>query len=419
MAAWLAASAAFGIGAAFAQPAAAVGSGVAGIVYGDANSNMVADPGEGLAMVTLTISVPTTTGSTTLTAVTGSSGSFSFANVPAGHYLIFGQAPGGWNVIPQPVAVPSTQASQLRIRAVRPLNGALHATLTFNKHQYHVGDTAVVTITLRNSGTTTLAGITAECNHIGDANQVNAVGPAWGALATSAAGVSIPAGRSITVHVSTIVPQAAMQFGTFVAACDFGYSNVSEPTRPQADDLAVVPGGFGTVAVQVTGYPHGLQGAGTGVAGARLVLINTLGCPFVAQGTSNATGAVTLQHIPAGSYTLYIYPPSGWKSAFQNPTGASVMGGRTSTLFFQLVPGAARVPAAPAAPSSDCPASTPVQTPTPAAPSSSPRASGAATASGPMLASTGRATGALATIGVVTTLSGVILTALGSRRRAA
>jgi hypothetical protein len=65
----------------------------------------------------------------------------------------------------------------------------------------------------------------AACNRIGDGYLLNGTGPGWGDLVWNR-GVTIAAGETRTFDVSETVPQASLNRGKVVAACDFGYSEV-------------------------------------------------------------------------------------------------------------------------------------------------------------------------------------------------
>ena len=378
---------------------------ISGHVYADANDNGVLNPGEGLAKVALTI-YREGGGNYTATATSGSGGTFTLTGVPGGSYMVTGQASGGWNVIPQFVTVQTAHTTSVTLRSVRPLGGALHATLAFDKRVYRVGQQAVLTVTLHNSGGTALIGITAECNHVGDADEVYASGPGWGALATDGSGVTLGAGKSLTVRVPLTVPTAAKQLGSYIAACDFGYSNVEESDRPMARAAAAVPGDVSTVVVQVSGYRNGLQGSGVGLAGVRLLIVNTFGCPFTARGTTDASGTYTFTHVPVGSDKIYVYSPSGWKTTTPNPAGGQVYSGGTTHLSLQLVPGKAPASTPPSPVSIDCTNPAAVQSSTAGPSSQAP------------IAATGSDTGLLAAIGGALTIAGLGLTTLGAGRRA-
>lgn len=287
-----------------------------------------------------------------------------------------------------------------------PLTG-LHPTLTLDKDLYHVGDTANVTITLTNSGPVALTGITAGCNRIGNANQLNASGPGWAALASTGAGVTIPAGQTLTFHISATVPQAAQQFGYYAAICDFG--NVDGPGRPQASDKAYVPGGHGAVTVHANKLASG-GSPGLAVSGVGLAIVHTAFCPYLARGTTNSAGTFTFSNIPPGTYDLYIYPPKGSKVAPpQNPTPFDVIGGSTGNLSISLTAGSAAVPATPATPTINCDTWVP--------PSDSLSSTGPASPTGPILAATGYHPATPLMIGLALIASGIALTSLGARRR--
>ena len=67
----------------------------------------------------------------------------------------------------------------------------LTAELHFTQDTYAPGDTVHLVVTLTNTGSATLRGIGAECNHVGDADELNNIGPGWGELAYTSPGVTL------------------------------------------------------------------------------------------------------------------------------------------------------------------------------------------------------------------------------------
>jgi uncharacterized repeat protein (TIGR01451 family) len=370
---------------------------VAGEVFGDANSSGAPDPGEGLAGAKVTLSYYY--GANQYTATTDSSGHFSFPTVPTALYDLAATAPHGWNVIPRfSFAVPTSGLPDLQLRAVRPLGNQLHAALHFTKHVYHVGDLAHVIVTLTNGGSTPLRGITEECDHVGDADELTGMTSGWGQLRESAGGVALGARQTRTFDVTETVPAGAYRAGEVFVACDFGYSEVQETDRPVAHDSAKVPGAVGAFAGRVFFYPHGHNGPGVGLRGVRAVLVLTSSCPLLKRSaTTNAQGQFSFSHLPAGpNYELYVLPPAGWKVIGQNPSPAFVFGEDTVQFAIEVVHGSARLPKVPTGCTSGT--STSGRTTTP-------------------ISNTGVDAGELGLAGAAALLSGVALLALGRRPR--
>jgi hypothetical protein len=380
----------------FSAPVTVRTATASGLVFGDANANGRADPGEGVSGVNLRFFYQYA--SKRYTATTDSSGRFDVV-LPTTSYSVSG-AGSGWTVIPQPVTV-GAGGTDLSLRAVRPLGNVLTAELHFTQHTYAPGDTVHLVVTLTNTGSATLRGIGAECNHVGDADELNNAGPGWGELAYTSSGVTLLAHQTRTFDVTDKVPAGAQRFGQVVAACDFGYPEVYEGHRPEASDAARVPGQFGALAGDVQYYPHGHGGAAVGLANVRVVLVDPTTCPVITRSvTTDGDGHFRIGHAPAGSsYKLYFFPPTGWKVRFGNPTNAFVLGNDTTHISVEVEHGSATVPSIPTTCRSS---SAPTPPPT-----------------GIPIANTGTDSAQLASVGGAAIGLGVLLTAFGGRRRRA
>jgi hypothetical protein len=315
-----------------------------GLVFGDANSNGHADAGEGVSGVGLRLSYRY--GDNRYSVTTAGGGRFSLVLPTASYYLT--GAGNGWTVIPQLVTV-GAGGSDLELRAVKPLGDVLKAEMHFTADSYAPGDTVHLVISLTNTGSATLRGIGAECDHVGDPDELNNVGPGWGALAVSGPGVTLPAHRTSTFDVTDKVPAAAQRAGQVVVECDFGYPEVDEGHRPTAGDTARVPGLFGALAGDVDYYPHGHGAPPVGLANVRVVLVDPTTCPVLTRtATTGSNGTFRIGGVPAGGrYQLYLYPPLGWKVRADNPTNVLVFGKDTVHLFIEVEHGSATVPSVP------------------------------------------------------------------------
>ncbi len=379
---------------AFSAPVTVRTAAASGLVFGDANANGHPDAGEGVSGVKLRFYYRYASKQYPVT--TDSSGRFSIV-VPTTSYYLTGSG-SGWAVIPQTVTV-GTGGADLSLRAVRPLGKVLTAAMHFTKDTYAPGATVHVVVTLTNTGSVPLRGIGAECDHVGDPDELRNVGPGWGALAFDSPGVTLAAHQTRTFDVTDKVPAAAQRAGQVVVECDFGYPGVDEGNRPEASDSARVPGLFGALAGDVQYYPHGHGGAAVGLADVRVVLVDPTTCPvFTRSATTDANGRFRIGHAPAGSsYQLYIFPPTGWKVRGGNPTNALVFGNDTTHFGVEVEHGSAPVPTVP----TDCGSSAPTPPPT-----SIP------------VANTGTDSGELVAVGLAAIMTGLLLSGLGRRRRA-
>jgi LPXTG-motif cell wall-anchored protein len=366
-------------------PVTAQNATMSGLVFGDANSNGTADAGEGVSGVQLDLTY--LHGDDSFSVTTTSGGQFSLL-VPTASYYLTGSG-NGWTVIPRVVTI-GVGGINLSLRAVKPLGNVLTAKMHFTKNTYAPGETVHVVVTLTNTGSTTLLGIGAECDHAGNPDELNNLGSGWGALAQSGPGVTLLAHQTRTFDITDTVPAEAQQAGEVAVACDFGYPGVDSGQRPTANDTAKVPGLFGALVGDVQYYPHGPESTAVGLANVRLVLVDSTSCPVLTHtATTDSHGHFRIAGVPAGpSYKLYIYPPSGWKVRFSNPTNVFIVANDAGRFFIEVEHGSASVPTVPT-----CGSSAP-----------------------PPLANTGVDSGGLAAVGGAALLAGLVLT-LSTRRR--
>jgi uncharacterized repeat protein (TIGR01451 family) len=376
-----------------------------GVVYGDKNGNGARDAGEELNGAKLTLRYRN--GNGTYTATSGPGGKITF-DVPGAEYFIGGEVVDGW-LIPFRV-VRIGEDTRLDLRGAPPLNGALKASMAFTQDSYKVGELAHVTVTLANSGSIPLVGITAACNRIGDPYILSGRTPGWGDLAAD--GVTIAPGETRTFDVSEAVPEAAFNRGIVVAACDFGYEEVDIENHADAHDQAAVPGAKATVEGAIGVFDN--QGDLTkGVAGAKVVLVSDQHCPVVGERTTDDKGHfVFLDVVPGPEYHLYLLPPKGWKVQNENPMWINVYGPPENHYQWRITAeeGDAPLPTVPVNPADCGPAGSPTST------TGAAGGTGGGESGGSGLASTGvdaLGLGALALVALA--LGGGLV--LGARRR--
>ena len=328
----------------------------AGIVYADENGNARLDAGEGLPGVVVTAANQVRY-EDSYTATTAADGTFSFPRLPTVRMQLSATAPDGWLIGYQFVTIDESDSNDnLRLRAVRPLT-SLTVSLAFEKDTYRVGEPAKVRVRLTNTGDRDLVGIVANCNRVGNSNNLTGRTAGWGDLAGD--GVTVRANRTLALTVTEAVPRAAFDYGTVHVGCDFSYPYVDDPGNPSDYDSARVPGGFGTIEGIVGHFANGYDQPPVGVGDVRLVLATDGRCPRVAETRSDADGRFAFRKIPAGEYELYLLPPEGWQAAYENPSALSVRANQTSDLVPQVTRGDAAPPKLPAQPPGcDAPAGT-------------------------------------------------------------
>ncbi|HET9142491.1 SdrD B-like domain-containing protein [Actinophytocola sp.] len=269
--------------------------GYAGTLYGDGNGNGVADPGEALIGIPVSLSggVP----NRMYTQNTDGQGRFAFRDIPAGRYTVGFVLPDSWTVDQSELTVSGGEADPVTIRAVR--TGDLRASIAFTRDSYAVGDVAHLTVRLANDGGADLTGVRARCTQIDYRNSLSSTDPGWGALIGDGPGVTVPAGASATFDVSTAVTADAYVLGFLEANCDFGFGAWARAS-------AKVPGGIGHAGGKLIRADNR-----QGVAGTKMVLTEPGGGPPVARTVTDAAGHFEFRDVPAGRYDVMVVGP--WK----------------------------------------------------------------------------------------------------------
>lgn len=281
---------------------------VGGVLFGDANDNGTLDPGEALSGAPISLS-PRSGG--LLNATTGPDGRFSFVNVPAGiAYLHAINMPDGWVLSQETLRVDgSGQYADLKLAAKRPLSDTLGAKIEFTAPTYAPGDIATLKVTLTNSGSVALTGVTADCNRAGLGPHIEGwTDPAhFGELRT---GATIGAGETKTFTVTGTVPADADNFGYTYAGCDFG-SDPDAEGRPEAYAQAQVPGKSGGTTGQLFQDKDGNHyfNPGESVEGLKVGIAEPDTGKVLAKAVTDGEGRVSFTNVPAGNYRLHVYGP--------------------------------------------------------------------------------------------------------------
>ena len=297
---------------------------VSGMVIDDRNGNGLADPGEGVPDVRVL-----TTGGNPYgyyEQVTDMHGQFLFEDLPSGTYRSGYLSEDGWVVGPDypnedTWTVGEAGLQGIVVLAVRPLSDELLVSAAFTEQTYQVGDEAHVALTIRNRTGSTMTGIHAHCNGIGDANQFNGTGPGWAPFDQSGPGVTLAAGESRTFDVYELVPDGALPFGYVMLGCEIGPgAGTGVRGLPVAIDRAKVPGMITTIPVRIAydADGDGTIGDSEGIPNTRVTLLDYGTHTIVARATSDAHGRFQLTDIPTGLYVLNVIGP--WQ-----PRGSQTM----------------------------------------------------------------------------------------------
>nr|WP_157527425.1 SdrD B-like domain-containing protein [Kibdelosporangium sp. MJ126-NF4]CEL14806.1 hypothetical protein [Kibdelosporangium sp. MJ126-NF4] len=289
---------------------------VGGTVYTDKDGDKKLGAGEGAADVTVTVNGPRVKDRT---AKTDANGQFKISDLPAGWYTVKlpPQLTGGWVTTETSVAVKNTADSEkLELRADRPLSEGLLASAKFNGGPYEVGDTAKLSISLTNNGSTHLTGLVVVCELEQVAHLRGTTDPAnWDDLATNGPGMALKPGEARTLPVQGTVPESSKNEGVVYIYCDIRSKTGSQVTgNPSLFVLAKVPGRNGVG----NGWFFNDENKNDKwtddeprVASLPVTLLDPLSGKVVASTTTGADGGYRFADIPAGWYIPVFDGP--WK----------------------------------------------------------------------------------------------------------
>lgn len=278
-------------------PVAAGTTTIGGLAYADADEDGVADPGEELAGVQVQLNW-------TETRTTGADGRYSFADLPPGTYDVYpAGAPGGWIVGGgKSVRADGTApVVDVPLRALRPLSETLHAEVALDKDTYRVGDPAVLTVQLANTGSRVISGVYGACDRGDIGRSLDITSAGWGELDYFGAGATIRPGETRTFQVPGTVTERAGRWGVLEQICDFTRDEAYHEGTPEARDTAKILGTEGTSWGRI------VSETGEGVAG-QLVTATDIDNGQVLTATTDADGNLTIAG-PTGRYRLSVADP--------------------------------------------------------------------------------------------------------------
>ncbi len=294
-----------------------------GVLYRDRNHDGTVEAGEGVGGIKVQLGLSGSPNDLTFTTTSGPDGSFAFHHIPVGQYFANVSSRRNW-VVDDPrflgngAEVMVTEAAQppIVLRVLPPLSDRLKAAFSFDQTSYQPTDTVHVTVTLTNTSMKAITGVIADCNRIGDDNNLSSF-EGWGDLSADGPGATIPAGTTVTFHIDLPMPAGAATSGFVGAPCVFG-------PEPPPDQLPQVgfPGGdpkvevVGLISDTVLQFVRS-DDTTVPVAGMKVRIVDEIVKHVVTVATTDANGEIHLPTLPAGLYTLH---PLG---GFMIPVGQS------------------------------------------------------------------------------------------------
>jgi LPXTG-motif cell wall-anchored protein len=274
-----------------------------GTLYGDRDGDRQFDQGEALSGVQVRAS------SGEALARTAADGRFTIPNLPEGHYMLMLGLPAGWQPDESVHVEVRVGGGEVLVRAARD-SSALRGTISFDKPAYAVGDTIRERVTLTNTGTTDLAGVTARCVEGAAPNQLSGMG--WGDLVHyEKPGVTVRAGETRTFEFTDVVPPGGRLFGFITITCWFG-TGFMYYEGPEVMARAEVPGGKGATG-GVLYHDRDTDNepdADEVVAGVKVYLVDSDG-EVAGRSVTDERGHFLFADVPANKY--YLRLAGRWK----------------------------------------------------------------------------------------------------------
>lgn len=272
-----------------------------GVVYGDRNGNVAMDPGE--ALVDLHLSATGGVPHASYSAVTDSTGRFTFHDLPHGEYRTTVHT-SDWSFQAPPVHVDGVDDPDVVIRGAHLVDRVLTAAASFDRPSYRLGDTARMTLVLTNSGSAPVPGITAACVSPGGTTPVfeDLVG----------AGVTVPANSTWPTSAPVTIDAEAVARGALVVDCTFGsppHSNGYVFARA----IARVPGGRADLVVGQVGFssrpPTFSPRPGPPLPNVKVYLKDQVTGAVIARAITDALGRFEFRDVPAGVHDFGVVGP--------------------------------------------------------------------------------------------------------------
>jgi hypothetical protein len=305
-----------------------------GHLYRDLDGDHTFDPGEAMSgvQVTATGGVPYSTAR----ARTDETGRFTTAAIPEGRYELTSSLPVGWQHNEDMRVQLRVGGGDVLIRAARS-SSALRASITFDRGAYAVGDTMRERVTLTNTGTADLTGVTARCVEGAGPNQLSGLG--WGDLVHyTAPGVTVRAGETRTFDFTDVVPAGGRLYGFVTITCWFSTAYKYDD-GPVAIARAEVPGGVGSSGghLYVDRNLNVNVEPGEGVPGVKVFLVADDG-HVVGRSMTDAKGHFWFADVPANNYELRLTGP--WRPLRDTTWHIGVYAGVSSdAMQVQVIPG--------------------------------------------------------------------------------
>ncbi|HYQ61975.1 SdrD B-like domain-containing protein [Actinophytocola sp.] len=304
-----------------------------GTLYRDIDGDKQFDPGEALGGVLLEGVGGRPLGHVSVR--TDGAGRFTAPNVAEGTYVLTPNLPAGWWHDETSTVEVRVGGPEPFIRAVRD-SSALRSSITFDRAAYAVGDTIRETVTLTNTGSADLAGVTARCNEGAAPNELSGLG--WGDLVHDLApGVTVRAGETRTFQFTDVVPDGGRLYGFISITCWFGTA-FRYDDGPKIVARADVPGGRGSSGgvLFFDRNDNGGPDAGETVSGVKVFLVDRAG-KVAARDVSDADGTFMFRDVPANRYFMRLAGP--WQLVYEGLEVTVFDGDVTKGIGYAVSPG--------------------------------------------------------------------------------
>ncbi|MFI9811263.1 SdrD B-like domain-containing protein [Saccharothrix variisporea] len=284
-------------------PITVVRGGMTGRVYRDTDLDGVSDPGEDASGVEVTAAggSPFREYRTTTT----SQGRFSFEDLPLGAYSVRTQPDDDWFYPYTQVDVGEAASPELVVRGIQWLERVVAASVSFDRQTYRPGETAVLTISLTNSGATR-SGIAASWSTEGGTPHLD-----LGELRDWRPGATLPTGETRVFTVPVPIDGGMADTGYLRVHLTFSSPLLFSGSFSRSAVLRV-PGARAPRVVGLLAKQRGAQGGpliGDPVPNTVVYLRDQVGGAVLVRATTDAAGRFEFTDVPVGLHDFGVVGP--------------------------------------------------------------------------------------------------------------
>jgi len=210
----------------------------------------------------------------------------------------------------------------------------------FDKLTYQAGETAAVSYKFANYGSVDAVKVANDSGGNGSFWELEITD--WGGIGYGEAGITIPAGQTVTVVLHGIVPARAADVGKVTIAYGFTAENGDyDPSNNIGSARASVPGATGTLkgGSLYDSNDNDRLDPGEAFEGLKITFVGLYDIERIVTVYTDQNGRYEVTGLPVGEYEMRMTPPPGWWLVYgSNVSYAEVRATETGDGFIQVEP---------------------------------------------------------------------------------